>query len=481
MSTELPQDIVVQLLGRISEMEAANDILRAKVSEMEAANESLRAKVAELEEKLSRAQKNSGNSSKPPSSDITKAKPAKRGGRKRKKGAQVGHEAKFRQPFADDAIDEHRGFDPASLICDCGARLTAEPESDRIRQQVELPDRPVKIIEMRSRAYRCPDCGRVHYGQIPSEVIATGLIGPNLAAALAFIKVKGHASYTALSAFMGEVLGCPVSRGELAKAFQKISTALKEPYEEALSALPQEPVLNIDETGHKENGGRFWTWVFRASLFAVFRISAHRSSEVLKSVLGLNFAGLIGCDYFSAYNKYLKGSEAEAQFCLAHFIRDARFLSTQTNQPVKEYGLRLLARLRRLFRLHHRAKDDPSVRKKLSRCGERLRAEAINAPKFKEAENLAKRFRLNGDSYLRFITNPELGPTNNLAEQAIRFVVLDRAVTQGTRSESGRQWSERIWTVNATCSMRKYSLFKFLRQAIDAFYSNKQAPSLLHL
>jgi len=74
-----------------------------------------------------------------------------------------------------------------------------------------------------------------------------------------------------------------------------------------------------------------------------------------------------------------------------------------------------------------------------------------------------------------------LEPTNNVAEQAIRFVVLDRAVTQGTRSEFGRNLSERIWTANATCSMRKSSLFKFLQKAINAFYSNQQAPSLLNL
>ena len=466
MRSNSSPDTVAQLLAHISELE---EIIAA-----------LRDKVSELELKLARSQKNSNNSSKPPSSDITKAKPVKVGRRRHKKGAQVGHEAKFRQSFTAERIDEYRSFDPASLWCGCGGRLVATPESDRIRQQIELPERPVKVRELRSRAYRCPDCGRVHYGQIPRETISTGLIGPNLAAALAFLKVKGHASYTALSAFMGEVLDCPVSRGELAKTFQKISEALKEPYEEALKALPEESVLNIDETGHKENGGRLWTWVFRASLYTVFRISAHRSSEVLKSVLGLKFAGLIGCDYFSAYHKYFKDGDAAAQFCLAHFIRDARFLSTSAKAPVKEYGLCLLARLRRLFRLHHRAKEDPAVREKLKRCGERLRAEAMNAPEFKEAKNLARRFALNGDSYLRFITHPELEPTNNLAEQAIRFVVLDRAVTQGTRSESGRNWSERIWTASATCSMRKYSLFKFLRQAIDAFYSNRQAPSLLN-
>jgi hypothetical protein len=67
--------------------------------------------------------------------------------------------------------------------------------------------------------------------------------------------------------------------------------------------LRQQPILNIDETGRKENGRRMWTWVwvFRSALFS---IDASRGSQVLVDVLGQEFAGVIGCDYFSAYRKY---------------------------------------------------------------------------------------------------------------------------------------------------------------------------------
>jgi transposase len=62
------------------------------------------------------------------------------------------------------------------------------------------------------------------------------------------------------------VLGEPVSRGYLAKIIQKVSHALERPYEELLERIPLESVLNVDETGHKDNGDRFWTWVFKAEL-----------------------------------------------------------------------------------------------------------------------------------------------------------------------------------------------------------------------
>ncbi len=57
---------------------------------------------------------------------------------------------------------------------------------------------------------------------------------------------------------------------------------------------------------------------------------------------------------------------------------------------------------------------------------------------------MARRFCKHDHAFLEIITTPGVDPTNNLAEQAIRFVVLDRKVTQGTRSEKGRVWSECI-------------------------------------
>ena len=66
------------------------------------------------------------------------------------------------------------------------------------------------------------------------------------------------------------------------------------------------------------------------------------------------------------------------------------------------------------------------------------------------AANLAERFVVDMDSYFRFITEPDIDPTNNVAEQAIRFVAIHRRLTQGTRGETGQRWCERIWTVIST-------------------------------
>jgi len=72
----------------------------------------------------------------------------------------------------------------------------------------------------------------------------------------------------------------------------------------AICVSPSLP-SRADETGHKEKGKLYWTWCFRAELYTLFKIDSSRGSQVLIEVLGREFEGVLGCDYFSAYRKYM--------------------------------------------------------------------------------------------------------------------------------------------------------------------------------
>ena len=108
----------------------------------------------------------------------------------------------------------------------------------------------------------------------------------------------------------------------------------------------------------------------------------------------------------------------------------------------------------------------------------KLWASAVwRVPNTKEARNLARRFEKHGHSYIRFISSPDIDPTTILLEQAIRFVVLDRHVTQGTCGEVGQHWSERVFVI-ATCTQQTRDLFSFLRDSVTAFFQGKPSPTL---
>ena len=449
---------------------------------IEAAVAPLRERIAALEAELAKAKKDSSNSSKPPSSDLVKPpKPPRKDGQKRQPGGQPGHEQHLRTDFPPEAIDQ---VVPYTLDCcpDCGGKLRPFERPANVLQQVEVTAAPTIVTEHRANAYWCSHCHKSHFASLPEAVEKAGLFGPRLTALVAYMKGVCHASFSTIRKFLRDVVGVSVSRGYLVKLIAKVSRSLAGAYSELLDRLPGEATLNLDETGHKENGERLWTWCFRAQSYTLFRIDKSRGSEVLVEVLGTEFDGVLGCDYFSAYRKYMRKFDVRVQFCLAHLVRDVKFLLTLPGPEDQAYGQRLRESLRRLFAVIHRRETMTAAgfQQALEAARKQvLWAGTSRVPDTKHARNLAERFRKHGAAYFRFVTTPGIEPTNNLAEQAIRFVVIDRRITQGTRSEKGRRWCERIWTVIATCAQQGRTAFQFLLDSVQAHLSGARPPSLL--
>ena len=455
-----------------------------KIEQLERLVAELLQRIDQLESELAKARKDSSNSSKPPSSDIVKKpvgkKDAKRG-RKRKPGGQKGHQKFQREPVPQDQLD---GVHEYSLdeCPDCGGRLDDSDKAPKVIQQIEVVAKPVRIDEHRGRAYWCPACKKVHYAPLPPEVEKGQLLGPRLTTLVAYMKGVCHCSFSTIRRYFRDVLNVKISRGQLAKTIAKVTESIGPAYAELLRALPSQPYVRSDETGHKDNGRRFWTWCFRSDLFTLFWIDKSRGSQVLYEVLGADFDGVLGCDYFGAYRKYMREIDLRVQFCLAHLIRDIKFLTTLPDKRTKRYGQRLLDSVREMFHTFHRTGEltDRTVQRRLAEARETILAKATTqVPDSREAQNMAKRFRKHGNAFFEFITTPGVDPTNNLAEQAIRFVVIDRRITQGTRSEKGRDWSERIWTTIATCESAGRNVMEFLEASLFAHWQNLPPPSLL--
>jgi transposase len=459
--------------------------LSAKLAALEAKMTAAEAEIVALREKLAEAKKNSSTSSKPPSSDIVKPKPASAEGGdegKRKIGGQPGHPMHKREPFPPEQVDK---FETHTLdACpDCGGRLRQSINQQRVVQQMDIELPPPLVVEEHScPQYWCDHCAKPCWAPLPLPIQRGGLVGPQLIALIAYMKGFCHASFSTIRKYLRDVMGVTIGRGTLVNIVNKVSESLEGTYEELLELIPLQAKLNIDETGHKDNGERWWTWCFRADLYTLFQIDPRRNVEVLIETLGAEFDGVIGCDYFGAYRKYMRLLDVTIQFCLAHLIRDVKFLTKLPDQPTQAYGERLRLALKEMFAVIHRREtlSQAELDRELQAARQRvLRAGLNDVPATNHAQNLADRFRKHGEAYFTFMTTPGIDPTNNTAEQAIRFVVIDRRITQGTRGENGRKWSERIWTVIATCTQQGQSVFGFMKKAVENWLNGKEAPSLL--
>src|SRR5262249_33422653 len=158
--------------------------------------------------------------------------------------------------------------------------------------------------------------------------------------------------------------------------------------------VAEQAVLNVEESGQKGNGQQPWTWCFRAGLYTLFKIDPTRSADVLIEVLGAEFDGVLGCDYFSAYRRYHREFGVVLQFCLAHLIRDVKYLTTLPDARDRAYGEGLREALRQLFAVIHR-RGEWTEREFQSRL-EAARAAVLwrgthEVPATRASGNLAKR------------------------------------------------------------------------------------------
>ena len=455
----------------------------------------LRQEVVELKLALAKASKDSSTSSKPPSSDLTKPKASKKPGRrgKPKRGGQPGHQRHLRAHLPPERVDEivdHEITDED--IERFGLTPTDEFETC---QFIELPESPVVVTAHRLRVYvtgggerDVPDVG---------DILNKPLFGPRLLAMIGWMKSVAHGSYSTIETYLEDVLQVPVSRGYLAKLCTGlIADSLDASDQELKAAIPQQEQLGSDETSFKNNGQKHWIWCIASALFTVFHIAPTRSRKGLEELVGEEFAGFLNFDDFSANCSFAWNYWIKAQYCWAHLIRDIRFLKKLPDKITNAWAEQLEDRSRRLFQAWHRRETMTveGFRRSMLIHRDRFLELVRNPPSSKAAANLAARFALReyiveGDDevqsydmsqdYFRFMFADGVEPTNNHNEPQIRHCVIDRMITQGTRSEAGQRYHERLWTALATCRKQQRNFFDFLKSSIEAKLNKQPAPSLL--
>jgi transposase len=434
--------------------------------------------IAELQRRLNR---NSRNSSTPPSQDPPGAPERKRPEPSRRaQGAQPGHQGKGRKLLPAEAVD--RVIDHWPGRCGCGHHLVEGDEEAGLaaRHQVtELPEIAVEVTEHRLRRSRCPGCGASTRAELPADVPA-GAFGPRLEAAVATLAVRNRVSRRDTVELAGELFGAKLASGTVDAILARTGQALEEPYEDLLGRIRAAPALNIDETGWKLRGKKRTLWGAVIPEAAVFRIAPDRHEREVAALLGEDFEGIVGSDRWWAYRSF---DPAKRQVCWSHLIRDltahAEGLAAQ-----KDFGEQGLDIARRLFV----AWDDfqeHGDRRRLKREVAPLKAElkALLESGSKGRRNkltwgFSKNLLKIWPALWTFVEVEGVEPTNNVAERALRGPVIYRKLSLGSQSGRGETTIQRLLSASVTCRLQGRSLFAYLADVLGAQVRGDPAPLL---
>lgn len=415
----------------------------------------LRKRIEELESRLN---SNSSNSSKPPSSDPPFKK--KSGGEKSgKAGGKKGHKG-HRQVLLEPS--ETRELKPE--ICSCGSSDFKDLTAYYTHQWIELPEIRPDVLHFILYKGECGCCGKMNKAVIPREHRSG--YGPRLSAVIAEMAGSQGDSRSTVQNFCSSVLGFPISLGAIQKVLDRVSAAIV-PYYDAMGEKARAVAVNhFDETSWFRSGILSWLWVMASSTVAFFMIHSNRNMEAFKSLVK-DWEGILVSDGYGVYRKWV----GLRQTCLSHLIRDAKGLSERKDAEIARFGKWAMSELQRLC---HMAHETPTIGEWRAFYARLLHLIARNHDRDDAAGVFARRLQRELDHLWVFLVEQGVSPTNNHAERMLRFAVLWRKRSQGTASEKGDRWVERILSFRQTCRLHSKSTYHVLVEAVRSHFKGEQ-------
>lgn len=282
-------------------------------------------RVTQLEQQIN---KNSRNSSKPPSSDgLKKPKPKslrKRSGKKC--GGQKGHKGHNLQK-----VEEPDYIIPLSVTsCSCRADLSNVPVSRYdCRQVFELPEPKLEVIEYQSEMKICPGCGQTAKAPFPEGVNAPVQYGPRFRGMLVYMQNQHFIPADRLSRLVTDLYGTPVSVATILDASSRSYNNLA-PFEESLvNALADSEVLHADESGVRTVKKLYWLHSAGTESLTFYGVHEKRGTAAMDHFNILpNFKGRLIHDFWKPYLSY----GCDHGLCNAHHLRELTFLFEQQGQ-----------------------------------------------------------------------------------------------------------------------------------------------------
>jgi transposase len=466
--SQLSKEDLIALL--LAQEERHRSELAAQEERHQAAMKAMLERIADLERRLGL---NSGNSSKPPSSDGPGKPPRVSSLRERtgrKPGGQKGHPGKTlcRSTTPDEVVDHY----PTSCG-ECGAALSTETARGYAARQVfDLPEpQPLVVTEHRVHECHCTACGARTRAAFPDRVSAPVQYGQRIAAFVVYLLHFQLLPEDRLATLMADLFGVSLCAATIARISRDCAERFRSFVDVVRECVADAAVKHLDETGFRIGGKTQWLHVAATTLLTFYRVAAKRGS------LPEGLKGIIVHDHWKPY--YTLTGVLHA-LCNAHHLRELKALV----EIEKEDWARQMQRLLRLachavnLAGERNATLKPNLIALIERRYDAIVTQGITfheaqpklatkrrrgCPPRRVGHNLLLRFFGRKHDVLRFLTDPRVPFTNNLAEQAGRMMKLRQKISGGFRSVHGANDFALIRSVLSTARKQGWDILATLR------------------
>jgi len=398
---------------------------------------------------------------------------AKRNLHPRAPGQKLGHPGVTRnKPTKIDRVVEQ-----ALKKCpDCHHRLSPSQEVVEHIQEDIIPAR-VQTTCYKKHRYYCRQCEKLVTAPCAADEIPNSYLGPNILIQAVILKYHHALPFHKIAEVFEGLCGLKVSEGALAQALQRMSEWLKIEVDEILKAIRISPHLHMDETGWKISGAKHWLWAAANEKLAHYKVAVSRGAKVAREIIGKDYAGVIGTDFYAAYNR-LPGRK---QRCLVHLLRTMREYRTRDDSVEFVKHEKILKRIiQDAIHLGERRKEIEGkvYQRRVRRIKKRLFAWASGDYENKNLIRLAKRFLKHWTQLLTFLDYADVSYHNNLAERMIRPNVIIRNRSFQNRSQQGAEAHGTHMSLIQTLRLQGRDIFTELKTAYLHHRQGNFTPAL---
>jgi transposase len=400
------------------------------------------------------------------------------GERRTSRGKQPGASGVWRsEPLNAEEVVSHTP--DACAACGTDLRQSAQEKPDMGYYVLELEQTTsgLRVVCRLHHYYSasCPHCGhlttvRPGKGAVSSvegrkkdlQLQEYVLVGPLFVTFIASLSVRYRMSRVKIREFLGDWFQTPLSTGTIDRCVREAGIACTPVVEQLLDELQAAEILHVDETPWYESGHLVWLWVVISvtAQIAVYRVGS-RKKEVFLELVTEAFLGWLISDGYRAYRSHPK-----RQRCLAHVIRKAISLAEGVDEDAAQFGTWLLKELRGLIQTIADGGEN-ATRRCYPILARLKRACLLGADGPTQKMRASAREILNDwEAFVAFVKNPDVPPTNNEAERALRHAVISRRISHGTRTSEGSRAYSALLSVIETCRLRKLNPWTYIAEVI---------------
>lgn len=364
-------------------------------------------------------------------------------------GQKKGHEGYSRH--IPERIDEIKPLDSEECP-DCGEKLSGIQDV-RARTITDI-EMNVKNIQYIIHRRYCKNCAKIVEPEI-NDALPNARFSLRLMLWIMFLKIEIRMPSNKITEFF-DLVGLEISDGEIYNILNQLREVYGDYYNCLFNRMREARSKHIDETSWRINGKNNWLWIFINKEVALFVVDKHRSSDVPVKTLGNQKDKFVTTDRHSAYNVLVEKTGCLQQVCWTHLIRNSKDLAE--HYPEAEYIHK------RMKYIYHKAKEGEK-KELLLHWIDLIASRAYKSNQvYKFVKSICRNHR---EDLFRFVDNPKISPSNNLAEQGLRQGVVIRKVSGGSRSDNGAETTAKLLSVMQTMKMQEGNILDNLTNLLQ--------------